>query len=201
MYTRHINGGASARYSELSRNDTEYRMYGYISATFSSCFMGITEWQMDGRINRTMLTGASQRHDHSWKWSKATISIKYVVVVVVVVIVVVDLVTGVPPHALIQYPRFTAARKKIWNLKKSTVHKFQNARQARMGRNMVKSSSPNAPSTWLIFLAPPVHTLPSRTCFHSASSVLAVGISCRVIAVCYTNITLYIAFGIIPGFT
>jgi hypothetical protein len=64
----------------------------------------------------------------------------------------------------------------------------------------------------------PVPTLPRRTCLHSASSVLAVRITCRVIAVfvfrkpllsiklyriyvCYTNITLYIAFGIIRGFT
>jgi len=37
--------------------------------------------------------------------------------------------------------------KRIGKLKKYTVHKFQNARQARTGCNMVKSSSPNAPST------------------------------------------------------
>jgi hypothetical protein len=34
--------------------------------------------------------------------------------------------------------------KKLENLK--TFHKFQNARQARTGRNMVKSSSPNMSS-------------------------------------------------------
>jgi len=51
-------------------------------------------------------------------------------------------ITGGPP-----YPRFGAARKQNWKMKE-TVHKFQNARQARTGRNMVKSSSPNAPSTW-----------------------------------------------------
>ena len=62
------------------------------------------------------------------------------------------------------------------------VHKFKNARQERTGRNMVKSSSPNAPSTWLIFLCPRTHASP-QTCHHSASSVLAVRISCRVIAV------------------
>ena len=62
------------------------------------------------------------------------------------------------------------------------VQKFQNARQARAGHNMVKSSSPNAPSTWLIFLCPRTHASP-QTCHHSASSVLAVRISCRVIAV------------------
>jgi hypothetical protein len=38
---------------------------------------------------------------------------------------------------------------------------------------MVKSSSPNAPSTWIIFFVP-IPTLPRRTCLHSASSVLAV---------------------------
>ena len=32
-------------------------------------------------------------------------------------------------------------------LKKLTVHTFQNLRQARTGRNVMKSSSPNAPST------------------------------------------------------
>jgi hypothetical protein len=44
--------------------------------------------------------------------------------------------------------------KKTGKLKKQSVHKFQNERQARTCRNMVKSSSPNAPSTWLIFLSP-----------------------------------------------
>jgi hypothetical protein len=38
-------------------------------------------------------------------------------------------------------------KKKIGKLKKQTVHKFQNARQTRTGRNMVKYSSPNAPNT------------------------------------------------------
>jgi hypothetical protein len=59
----------------------------------------------------------------------------------------------------------------------------------------------------------PVPTLPCRTCIYSASSVITVRISCRVIAafvfrkplfinklyriyVCYTNITLYKAFGL-----
>jgi len=46
---------------------------------------------------------------------------------------------------------------------------------------MVKSSSPNAPSTWLIFLCPRTHSS-TQTCQHSASSVLAVRISWRVIA-------------------
>jgi hypothetical protein len=56
------------------------------------------------------------------------------------------------------------------------VHKFQNACQARTGHNMVKSSSPNIPSSWLIFLCPCTHTSP-QTCHHSASSILAVWIS------------------------
>jgi len=51
-----------------------------------------------------------------------------------------------------------------------------------MGPNMVKSSSPNVPSTWLISLCPHTHASP-QTCLHSASSVLTVRISCRVIAV------------------
>jgi hypothetical protein len=43
---------------------------------------------------------------------------------------------------------------------------------------MVKSSSPNAPSTWLIFLCP--HTHASLQTCHSASSVLPVWISCHI---------------------
>jgi hypothetical protein len=41
----------------------------------------------------------------------------------------------------------TRPEKKIGKLKKYTVHKFQNARQTRTDSNIVKSSSPNAPST------------------------------------------------------
>jgi hypothetical protein len=57
--------------------------------------------------------------------------------------------TGVTPYTLIYYPRFHLSAvhrgpKKIGKLNKYTVHKFQNARQARTGRNVVKSSSPNA---------------------------------------------------------
>jgi hypothetical protein len=37
--------------------------------------------------------------------------------------------------------------KKIGKLNKQTIRKFQNARQARTGRNMVKYSSPYAPIT------------------------------------------------------
>jgi hypothetical protein len=40
---------------------------------------------------------------------------------------------------------------------------FQHARQARTGRNMVKSSSPNAPSTWLIFLCPRTYAKTSES--------------------------------------
>jgi hypothetical protein len=42
---------------------------------------------------------------------------------------------------------------------------------------MVKSSSPNLPNTWLIFLCPCTQ-LPRRTCPHSTSSIFAVHISC-----------------------
>jgi len=63
------------------------------------------------------------------------------------------------------------------------IHKFQNACQVRTGRNMVKASSPNVPGTRPIFLCPhTTHTSP-QTCHHSASSILAVRISCRVITV------------------
>jgi hypothetical protein len=47
---------------------------------------------------------------------------------------------------------------------------------------MVKSSSPNVPSTLIIFLCPRTHASP-QTCHHSASSILTVRISCHVIAV------------------
>jgi hypothetical protein len=47
---------------------------------------------------------------------------------------------------------------------------------------MVKSSRPNAPSTWLVFLCPRTQ-LPCRTCLYSATSILAVHISCCVVAV------------------
>ena len=50
-----------------------------------------------------------------------------------------------------------------------------------MDRNIAKSSTPIAPSTWLIALCPRSHASP-QTCHHSASSVLAVRISCRVMA-------------------
>jgi hypothetical protein len=48
---------------------------------------------------------------------------------------------------------------------------------------MVKSNSPNTPSTWLISLCPSTHGS-LHTCRHSAFSVLAVPISSRVITVC-----------------
>jgi hypothetical protein len=92
--------------------------------------------------------------------------------------------TGGPPVSADSVPAVYRGPKKNFfgKLKKWKVHKFQNARQARTGCNMVKSSSPNAPSTWLIFLCPRTHASP-QTCRHSASSVLAVRISFRVIAV------------------
>jgi hypothetical protein len=76
-------------------------------------------------------------------------------------------ITVVPPCGL---PR----PEENWKFKETTVHKFQNVRHERTGRNTVKSSSPNAPSTWLIFLCPPTHaslqnlphlTLPSYSRF------------------------------------
>jgi hypothetical protein len=114
----------------------------------------------------------------------------------------------------ISSPRFTAAWKKIWKLKKYKVHKFQNVRQSRTGHNMVKSSSPNEPSTWLIFLCPPyshfhaelasilllafsLFTLVAALshCLCSESPYLSIKLYC--IYVCYMNITLYIAFSLV----
>jgi hypothetical protein len=70
--------------------------------------------------------------------------------------------TVMPPYPLIQYARFTAARKKNLKIKAEKVHKFQNARQVRTGRNMVKFCSPNMTSTWLIFLCPRTHASPQN---------------------------------------
>jgi hypothetical protein len=114
-----------------------------------------------------------------------------------------------PPYPLIQYLRFTAARKKVWKIKK-IKSKFQNDRQARTGRNKVKSSSANAPSTWLIFLYPPYSRFPAELssilllpfslftlvatlshCLCSESPYLSIKL--YRIYVCYTNITLHIA--------
>jgi hypothetical protein len=72
--------------------------------------------------------------------------------------------------------------KKIVKLKQQKFHKFQNAPQTRTGRNMVKFSCPNAPSTWLIFLRSLAHASRHK-CHNSASSFLVVRIRCRVIAV------------------
>ena len=54
--------------------------------------------------------------------------------------------------------------------------------QARTGCNVVKSSGTNAPSNWFVFLCPSTHAS-TQTCHYSASSILAVPISCHVIAV------------------
>jgi hypothetical protein len=74
--------------------------------------------------------------------------------------------TVVPPYLLIRYPRFTAAWNKNWKFKKEMVRKFQYARQARSGRSVLKSSSPNMPSTDSLYF--------HRTYLRSASSILAV---------------------------
>jgi hypothetical protein len=68
------------------------------------------------------------------------------------VFAVVKLGTGGQPYPRIQYPQFQLSAvgrgpKQIWKIKELAVHKFKNVRQARADRNMVKSSSPNAPST------------------------------------------------------
>jgi hypothetical protein len=96
------------------------------------------------------------------------------------------------------------------------VYKLQNAHQARMGHNMVKPSSPNAPSAWLIFLLPPYSCFPTEfasillpvfslfalvaaisQCLCSENPYLS--IKHYLIYVCYMNVT-YIAFGIIRSF-
>jgi hypothetical protein len=60
-------------------------------------------------------------------------------------------------------------KKENWKINKM-VHKFQNACQERTGCNMVKSSIPNAPSTWFIFLCPRTHAA-SIPCVHTCKIV------------------------------
>jgi hypothetical protein len=54
---------------------------------------------------------------------------------------------------------------------------FPNARHVRTDRNMVKPSSPNAPSTWLIFLCPRTHTKTTKslTFIHFSVTLFNVG--------------------------
>ena len=74
--------------------------------------------------------------------------------------------TGGSPYPRFRYPWFTAARKKFGKLQKWTVYRFQNEKRA-TARNMVKSSSPHAPSTSLFSLCPRTHASP-QTCHHSS---------------------------------
>jgi hypothetical protein len=67
-----------------------------------------------------------------------------------------DSVSAVSVIRYFQWP------EKFLELRKQTIQKFQNARQWRTCRNMVKSSNPNAPRTWLIFLCPRIHASPQN---------------------------------------
>jgi hypothetical protein len=84
-------------------------------------------------------------------------------------------ITVVPLYPLNQYLWFQLSavhhgmKKKIGKLRNKH---FQNMHQAKMGCNMVKSSSPNTPSTWLIFLCPRTHAKMSESLtFISTSSI------------------------------
>jgi hypothetical protein len=91
--------------------------------------------------------------------------------------------TGVPPYPLIQNPWFTAARKKgLENLRNKQFVSFKTSAKRKRAvtwwnpaaqTRLVHDSSSFAP----------ILTLPRRTCLHSASSVLFVRVSFRVIAV------------------
>jgi hypothetical protein len=71
------------------------------------------------------------------------------------------------------------------------VHKFQNAHQARKGCNMVKSSTPNTPSTLLVFLFPRTHakTSESLTFVSTRERKYTVNVQCSVQ---YTLLLLYL---------
>jgi hypothetical protein len=124
--------------------------------------------------------------------------------------------TVFPSYPLIQYPRITAARKKKI-IKEIRFIRFKMRAKRERALTWWNPATQTHPVLDLSSFVP-VTTLPRRICRHSASSVLAVRISCSVMAmsvfrenlfinklyhiyVCYTNITLCIAFGIIRGFT
>jgi hypothetical protein len=103
-------------------------------------------------------------------------------------------------------PQGQNPRTTVWE---TLVHTFQNFCQARTGHNVVKSSSPNAPSTWPIFLCPPSLRFPpplatSLLVAFSLVTLVATVLQCTCsespclsikryrINVCYTNITLYL---------
>jgi len=54
---------------------------------------------------------------------------------------------GGPPYPWLQLSAAYCGPVSIWKIKEINGPKFQNVHQVRMGHNMVKSSSPNAPST------------------------------------------------------
>jgi hypothetical protein len=108
-------------------------------------------------------------------------------------------------------------RKKIWKLRNKRFISFKTPAKRERAVTWWNPAAQTCPALDSSSFAA-VLTLHRRTCHHSSSSVLAVRISCRVIAVfvlrkllfinklyriyvCYTNITLYITFGIIRGFT
>jgi hypothetical protein len=123
--------------------------------------------------------------------------------------------TAAPPYTLIEYVWFQLSTvycspKKLEN--KEMVGKSQNARQARTGQNMVKSNSPNKPSPVLdlsSFILIPMlkHQNPLLSYVREKGGGGGrVKVHCNLliklycIYVCYTNITLYIAFDIICSF-
>jgi hypothetical protein len=129
--------------------------------------------------------------------------------------------TVVPLYSLIQYLWFQlfAVYRSLKKIKKNqeTVHKFKNVRHARTVRNMVNPAAQMRPVLLSSSFAP-IPMLPRRTCLHSASSILSVHIiagslQCLCsespnlsikfyhIYICYTNVMLYIVFGIIRNFT
>jgi hypothetical protein len=88
---------------------------------------------------------------------------------------------------------YRGPKKKTVKLREKTVHKFQNARQVWTGRNMVKSSSPNAPSTWLIFLCPRTYAKTS----YVRDRKYTVNVQCSVQ---YTLLLLYLTLSLLMSY-
>jgi hypothetical protein len=127
--------------------------------------------------------------------------------------------TTVPPYLLIQYAQFQLSvvycgLKKLENYRNKWfigLKTHAKREQAVRWWNPAAQICPVRDSSSFV----PIPMLPCRTCLHSASSFLTVRISCHFLCsespylsiklyriyVCYMHITLYIAFGIIHGFT
>jgi hypothetical protein len=107
-----------------------------------------------------------------------------VAVTVLIMGIVMKYSTVMPPYPLIQYPRFqsSAAQKNLKIKRNKQFISFKTPAKRERATAWWNPAAQMSPVLDLSSFAP-VLTLPPITCLPSASSVLAVRISCRVIAV------------------